>query len=166
MTNPARRLQSPGTRYARTSQPNVLSRPEQHTSAFHRGYLGPLSLESLPASAKRPTRRSGPRFTSCCHQVQTNQSTCLEMSLRRNKKLKLHCLCKSKGLLLNEEEKELAVQPALLQILHLLRDFCASDAESHCDDKSWQRQAVKPNASPNRDSPNTPVLSPAPPTGL
>ena len=42
----------------------------------------------------------------------TNQSTCIER-LRRKNRLKLHCLCESKGLLFDEEEKKLAVRLVL-----------------------------------------------------
>ena len=48
---------------------------------------------------------------------------------------------------------------------HLLKNLYISDAESHCDDKGWQRQTVRPNVNPSKDSPNIPVPSPVP-TGL
>ena len=56
-------------------------------------------------SRKSLALQGGPRFSSCCHEVQTDQSTCLER-LRRNTGFKLHCLRKSNGLLLNEEQKK------------------------------------------------------------
>ena len=39
-------------------------------------------------------------------------------------------------------------------------------AASHCDDKSWQRHTVKPNANPSKNLPSIPTLLPGPQSGL
>ena len=168
-----------------TSKPNVLSLPEQDTS-FHR---------SPPAPAKRHQKMRRTKIHLLLPSgVDQSKAHALSVSAR-TKGLNSTAPCKSKGLLLDEEEKRARhaprTSPERTRTLDVVRqtndvpwvqkrpdafpigtfpqishNFRANGAESHCDDKGWQRQTVKPNAKPCKDSPSIPTPSPMPPSGL
>ena len=101
-----------------------------------------------------------------------DQSKHMPWRLRRSKGLKLNCLCKSKGLLLIMKEKLLSLRPIRLQNIpdagrcaqthNIPCVQIGQTPECHYDDRGWQRQTVRPNDNPGRDSPGIPTPSPMP----
>ena len=107
-----------------SSPPQEVSLVEQEL--IHSGLIG-QPWPSHVSQIRRLTT-TGPRFASCCQKVRTNQRALLERS-RRNKGIWQHLFRSHHRLLLDIEEKELAMRPRLPWNVPIKWTLCAG---AHC----------------------------------